>query len=64
MGQRIPTRDQPSVSEVESYVLEMVTMLTRLADDADLRDLANRLRTVPLKTTRRRPMDNVLVQSR
>jgi hypothetical protein len=46
MGQRIPTRANPSVDEVQSYVLDMVAMLARLADDADLHDLADRLRKV------------------
>ena len=44
MGQRIPTRDLPAGEELESYVRDVLSTLIRLAQDAEMPDLADRIR--------------------
>ena len=43
MGQRIPTRNEPAGEELERYVRDMLSTMIRLAQDAQLPDLAERI---------------------
>ncbi len=46
MGQKNPVHDRPTQAELGSYVLDMLTMLAQMAEDAGQAGLADRLRGV------------------
>ncbi len=43
MGQRIPTRTEPSDEEVKTYIRDMLFVLLRLASDSELPTIAGQL---------------------